>query len=280
MHELTTLPHPSRKCHCFVGGTASNSSGEAGGGGCAGIASVPGRKFERGSSVPGALGEADDVSLDNFFADESKQFPAAVAFYEDLGVKCCQVAMGVDIFGLVSSSAMEAPQSVMASLYVPLNLRSGGSTQVADMACYDGSISPLDIEGALPGTPAFLMKTCLSKTAWWRPTSFGGGLRIRTSPTFNIVAKSKSMYQSGGISGAVSSDPVDQTLYYIGTCDDNATIAFDLELNPGLSGTLDVEGYEGGGERRALHACGRLQFFRAQQRRTACEAATLLTLVG
>ena len=239
------------KCQVFVGEMGVEGKGDSGGGGQLGRASIPGQRFDLQSSTLAQKMSTDeeDIGINVGLSNNGVRMKEALEYYNELGKKCCEVAMGVDIYGILDSSSIGGSGGMLASLYVPLNLRCGGSTCVTDVASFDGTISPIDMETAQPGTPAGMAKVCLSKTPWWRPTSFGGGLRLRTSQTFNIARDNdaEEIYQSGGIVGCATADGDDPSLYYIGTCDDNATLGFDLELNPGVTGSLHVQGYDGGG---------------------------------
>ena len=140
----------------------------------------------------------------------------------------------------------------------PLAVRSGGSCGVTDVRGYGGeAFSHMDAEKAMRGTPGGLVREVEAASAWadldGLPRAYGAGLRIRTTRTFGVSrpasrrSSAAAYCSSGGMVGPVSSVPGDKDLWTFGCVDANGTVGFDLELKPGVTAGLGVEGYGGNG---------------------------------
>ncbi|GMI16381.1 hypothetical protein TrLO_g12926 [Triparma laevis f. longispina] len=214
------------------------------------IAAIVGDRFSKKCSTKTKKMTQDEEDEGLNLSLKNNKVIEEMNMWNSLGDECNEAAIGVDVFGILESEEEE----IGINTLMPLVLRSGGTTCVCSIRGFEGSVSPIDVEKGDFGTPASLVRECITRSGWHRPTAFGGGLRIRNSKTFGIVRGSNKgytsmsqFYQSGGMVGGCSRSQSDPELWTFGCLDDNTTIGFDLELRPGVGGGLNVEGYGGNG---------------------------------
>jgi hypothetical protein len=228
------------------------SKGDLGSGGFNGSCAIPGQRHAQTSftSTPKNTIDDEDAALNPYLNDPD--YHATLHKYELLGISCNQLAMPVELLLLSNNS----PSSHDLFPLTPLSLRSGGAPPLLfDVSPFDGSLSPLDLLHANPASPAALVNELLQRMPWHRPSCFGAGLRIRTSPTLSVItspassphtATPSSYLQSGGILGPCYTSPADPTLIHLAHANDTTTLSFDIAISPGIRGDLTVDGVSRG----------------------------------
>jgi len=168
-----------------------------------------------------SLDDASDLTPENLHIVFPNCLPGTEITWDALGQRCAHAALGVDLLVLAESNYAQIGLAILQ----PLAQRSG---------------APGPLLFNINEPTGLLESEILSRTPWHRTIAFGGLLRVRLSPGFEVDdtpperARGKfpqlsPVYFHNGLYGAAS--PTNSKgLWQIGSCDDMSTMCFDIKV--------------------------------------------------
>jgi hypothetical protein len=189
--------------------------------------------------------EETDLTATNL----NKKFHNTVAevHYSELGQECARAGLGVDVLVLLTSSSQNQ------EFGIPF-LR-----QLSDRT---GAPGPLL---CTTSNSKMFQEEVLARTPWHLPMAFGGKLRIRTSPGFEVDSQPVEgtgeegpqlapLYSSGGLMGPATHDK-ENGLWLFGCCDEATAVTVDLKVNSSVKDRVYVDGIGEYAIKHSLQTC-------------------------
>ena len=195
---------------------------------------------------------------------KSKTMRDAGFYYNGVGIRCAEAALGVEVFALLSKQGASSGFGI-AHLRL-LSDRSGGS---GPLLVDIGNFNTFSLseqggwDNSVGGTVRGLLREVAARSPWGRPVAFGTLLRLRMTPSMSIdtslveqmhEAQQKeadgfvdpalaTLFKNNGFFGSLSPGN-EKDLVIAGSCDGLATFMFDADIvskGGKVSGKIYVE---------------------------------------
>lgn len=201
---------------------------------------------------------------------KSKTMRDAGFYYNGVGIRCAEAALGVEVFALANLETPLSKQGASSGFGIAhlrlLSDRSGGS---GPLLVDIGNFNTFSLseqggwDNSVGGTVRGLLREVAARSPWGRPVAFGTLLRLRMTPSMSIdtslveqmhEAQQKeadgfvdpalaTLFKNNGFFGSLSPGN-EKDLVIAGSCDGLATFMFDADIvskGGKVSGKIYVE---------------------------------------